>query len=168
MLDGVRGRPLADRVAYSLSELGNFSLIWYALAAAKASRSDEPIRDLARFAAIIGAEFALVNGGIKALFNRERPATDDDHPHELRNPSTSSFPSGHATSAFTAAALLSEGSRSGPVYYSLATAVAASRVYVRLHHASDVVGGIAIGIGLGAVARRVWRDGRHTHWSDRG
>lgn len=160
LLDGIRGNPVADRVAYSLSELGNFSLIWYVLAAAKASRSDEPIQSLARFAAIIGVEFAVVNGGIKSLFNRERPADGDDHPHGLRRPSTSSFPSGHATSAFTAAAVLSTDSPLAPVYYGLAVAVAASRVYVRLHHASDVLGGVAIGIGLGAIAHRAWPPGR--------
>jgi undecaprenyl-diphosphatase len=37
----------------------------------------------------------------------------------------------------------------------LAGLVAASRVYVRMHHASDVVAGIAFGLGLGLVARRV-------------
>ena len=38
----------------------------------------------------------------------------------------------------------------------LAGVVASSRVYVKIHHASDVVAGAAIGVGLAAVARRVW------------
>jgi membrane-associated phospholipid phosphatase len=29
-------------------------------------------------------------------------------------------------------------------------------VHVKIHHASDVAGGLAIGIGLGAVARALW------------
>jgi len=33
--------------------------------------------------------------------------------------------------------------------------VAASRVYVRMHHASDVIAGAALGVALGVVARRV-------------
>jgi undecaprenyl-diphosphatase len=40
-----------------------------------------------------------------------------------------------------------------PIYYAVAVIVAASRVHVKIHHASDVIGGIAIGIVLGEVAR---------------
>ena len=54
---------------------------------------------------------------------------------------TSSFPSGHATAAFCAATLLGGGAG----WYALAAAVAATRVYVRLHHASDVLAGAAFG-----------------------
>ena len=41
-----------------------------------------------------------------------------------------------------------------PVWYGLAGAVAFSRVYVRMHHASDVVVGAALGIALGRIVRR--------------
>jgi len=58
-----------------------------------------------------------------------------------------------------AAALLSDGSRAKPAYYALATVVAASRIHVRVHHASDVVGGIILGVALGALAKRAWRFG---------
>ena len=43
-----------------------------------------------------------------------------------------------------------------PLYYALAVVVASSRVYVRIHHASDVVAGAALGVGLGALANQVW------------
>ena len=69
---------------------------------------------------------------------------------------TSSFPSGHASAAFTAAGVLSQGDPLWPLYYGVAVVVASSRVYVKIHHASDVVAGAAIGIGLAAIARRVW------------
>ena len=59
--------------------------------------------------------------------------------------------------AFLAAALLSDGSRAKPAYYTLATVVAVSRIHVRIHHASDVVGGVVLGVGLGALAKRAWR-----------
>jgi undecaprenyl-diphosphatase len=72
-------------------------------------------------------------------------------------PLTSSFPSGHASAAFCAAGLLSEGSRLGPAYYGLATVVAASRVHVKIHYASDVLVGAAVGTALATVAKRVWR-----------
>ena len=103
----------------------------------------------------MGIESALVNLGIKSLFKRTRPAHEGDRPLQLRQPRTSSFPSGHATSAFTAAALLSDRDRLWPAYYGVAVVVAASRVYVRIHHASDVLAGVAVGVLLGQVGRRL-------------
>ena len=76
------------------------------------------------------------------------------HPLPFRQPITSSFPSGHATAAFCAATLLAENERRAPVYYALATVVALSRIHTKIHHASDVVGGIVIGLVLGRVGRR--------------
>ena len=76
---------------------------------------------------------------------------------EVRQPRTSSFPSGHASSATFAAALLA------PRTYQPVTAliwlaagtVATSRAYVRIHHASDVVAGVVTGGILVAITRRV-------------
>ena len=98
-----------------------------------------------------------MNGAVKALFRRTRPIAEFERPHRLRQPRTSSFPSGHASAAFVAAALLSDGRRAKPLYYGVAGVVALSRVHVRIHHASDVVGGIAVGVALGAIVKRVGR-----------
>lgn len=78
-----------------------------------------------------------------------------DRPFLLRRPRTSSFPSGHATAAFTAAGLLADDDPLWPVVLRVAVVVASSRVHVRIHHASDVLGGVAIGIVLGGVGRRL-------------
>ncbi len=40
-----------------------------------------------------------MNQGIKRLFDRERPTETGDERYEVRRPSTSSFPSGHASAA---------------------------------------------------------------------
>jgi undecaprenyl-diphosphatase len=152
--DRIRGNPVADRVFYTATELGDFSLIWLLLAAAKGLRSERDWHAGVRAVATLGVESLLVNQVIKQLFGRTRP-TWDDRPRNIRRPLTSSFPSGHATSAFCAAVVLSDGDPLWPVYFALAGVVAASRVYVRIHHASDVVAGIPIGLGFGAIARRV-------------
>ena len=80
-------------------------------------------------------------------------------PYGMRRPITSSFPSGHAAAAFAAAALLGAGGRRPAVvgWHLLAAAVAASRVYVRLHHPSDVLAGAALGAAYGRLARRYLR-----------
>ena len=154
----LRGRPVADRVFYSASALGDHGTIWLILAAIRGLRSDEGPPAAVRAAAGVGIESVLVNGPIKWMFRRQRPVLIGDRPLPLRRPRTSSFPSGHATSAFCAAALLSDGDEKwAPLYYGLALVVAWSRVHVRIHHASDVVAGMAIGALLGELSRRMVR-----------
>ncbi len=109
---------------------------------------------------ILGVDSVLVTGVIKSFFRRKRPEWDQPRAYKIRRPRTSSFPSGHASSAFTAAAVLSRDDHLDPLYYAAAVLVASSRVYVRIHHASDVIGGIATGAVLGGIARRAWKHRR--------
>jgi undecaprenyl-diphosphatase len=97
----------------------------------------------------LAIESIVINVVVKSLFSRERPIDQSyEHPHHLRYPMTSSFPSGHATAAFAAATLLSNRRWHRWLLYPLATLVALSRVHVRIHHASDVLGGAIIGLGF--------------------
>ena len=105
--------------------------------------------------AAVGAESLLVNGLIKSAFRRTRPLWEGERPLRVRRPRTSSFPSGHSSSAFSAAVLLSDDDALWPLYYAVAAIVASSRVYVKMHHASDVVAGAALGVGLGLLWRRL-------------
>ena len=155
--DALRGHPGLDRLFYTASELGDFSLIWHLAGTAQGLVSRRGPAAAVRLSVALGVESAIVNGALKSLVRRERPAADPaERPHHLRQPRTSSFPSGHASSAFMAASLLGEGSRLAPLAYGAAAIVAASRVHVRIHHGSDVVAGAAVGLALGALARRVW------------
>lgn len=159
-VDGVfaswRGNPFADRVFYSASALGDFGLMWLVLGLLRILRS-RPGDNRSGVRAIVatGIESVLVNAGLKSLFRRRRPRRVEAHPLPFRQPLTSSFPSGHATAAFCAATLLSEGERHKAGYYLLALVVASSRVYTKIHHASDVAGGILVGLALGRIARRI-------------
>jgi undecaprenyl-diphosphatase len=150
-LDRVRS-PGLDGVVYRLSSAADHSLLWQLCGAATALARGGDTRFAARFAVAMGAESLVTNGAIKLLFRRVRPAEYEDieFHHGLRRPITSSFPSGHATAAFCAATLLGGGSG----WYALASGVAATRVYVRLHHASDVVAGACFGLVLGGALRR--------------
>lgn len=154
--------PVADAVFYSLSSAFDHSIGWLALGAARSVAARDP-KPALRLAAVLGLESFTTNVAIKSLFRRVRPIENDDGfdrdttelPYGARIPITSSFPSGHATAAFTAAGLLSQGRRHAGPYYALAGLVAASRVYVRLHHTSDVAAGAALGLVMGRLARRV-------------
>jgi undecaprenyl-diphosphatase len=151
-----RGNRVADRLFYTATALGDFGLLWLALGLVRILRS-RPGDTRAGLRAIVatGIESVVVNAGLKSLFRRRRPHPVQAHPLPFRQPLTSSFPSGHATAAFCAATLLAEDERRAPLYYCLAFVVALSRIHTKIHHASDVVGGMAIGLVLGQVARRI-------------
>lgn len=153
--DHLRGKPLADRLFYAASELGDFSLIWLIAGAARALGSDRDLHAAIRLGASAAFETVLVNVGVKSLFRRRRPPFDIIRPHHLRRPHSSSFPSGHATSAFMAAVVLGEDDPLAPLYFAVATVVALSRIHVRIHHATDVLAGAAFGLALGAAIRRI-------------
>ena len=149
----LRGNAALDRMFYTASEAADFSVLWHAMGVVAAIIEDDPKIALGLSAAL-GIESALVNGPVKSLFKRSRPVQEVPRPHKRRQPRTSSFPSGHASAAMVAAALLSRHT-GGVAWYALAGAVATSRIHVRIHHASDVAGGLAVGVVLGAIARRV-------------
>jgi undecaprenyl-diphosphatase len=157
-VDHVRGNKAADRAFYAASELGDFSLIWHLLGTARGLTSDRRADEAFRLSAVLAAESLLVNGVIKSFFRRSRPTWTavTPRPHRLRRPRSSSFPSGHASAAFTAATLLAEDDPLWPLYYAAAAFVASSRTYVKIHHASDVLAGAATGIVLGRIARKAW------------
>ena len=148
-VDRVRS-PTLDTVAYRLSSAADHGLLWHACGATRALLRDGDLRGAARFALAMGLESAITNGPVKSLFNRVRPVdyTEVDFRYGLHRPITTSFPSGHATAGFCAATLLGGGA-----WYAAAAAVAATRVYVRLHHASDVVAGATLGLTMGLAMR---------------
>lgn len=154
-LERLRGNKLADTVFTTASEVGDFSLIWHIVGAARGLSSEARAGEAALFSALIGAESLVVNQGIKRLFRRIRPTEVGDPRYPVRKPSTSSFPSGHASSAFFAALLLTSwtGRRSAPLWFGLAGVVATSRAYVRIHHPSDVVAGALVGLALGQAVK---------------
>jgi membrane-associated phospholipid phosphatase len=153
----LRGRPRVDRLFYLASELGDFSLIWLIVGTAQGLRSDDDAAATGRLGATLLAESALVNQGIKRLVHRPRPLAAEPRPLHVRKPLTSSFPSGHSSSAVAAATLFSQRDpKLAPLYVALAAVVATSRVHVQVHHASDVVVGALVGAVIGQVVIRRW------------
>lgn len=153
--DQLRGNPAFDWLFYAASELGDHSRLWHMLAAAKAVRSLRAEPAALRVVVALAVESGLVNGLVKSMFNRSRPIITHERPLRLRIPRTSSFPSGHASSATMSAILLADKSKFGSLYYLAAAIVAISRIHVRIHHASDIAGGVAVGAALAAVVKKV-------------
>jgi membrane-associated phospholipid phosphatase len=122
---------------------GNYGVGWVAVGLAS--------RRPARVAATVWGTLA-VNYGIKQLVRRERPVIEDAVPL-ITLPRSSSFPSSHAAMSIAAAVVLTQLRPSAaPAWWTAAALMCASRVYVRAHHASDVVAGAVVGATCGAAA----------------
>lgn len=152
-----RGIPMVDRLFFGASNLGDFSLIWHIVGGLRALPPGRKPGSAIRFSSLLGIESLLVNQGIKRLFVRNRPGSADENTtkHQLREPVTSSFPSGHASAAFCASTVLANRSKFGSMWHLVAAVVSCSRIHVRLHHASDVAAGACLGFLLGKTIGRI-------------
>ncbi|MGI4792451.1 MAG: phosphatase PAP2 family protein [Janthinobacterium lividum] len=78
----------------------------------------------------------LLSEGLKSVIKEKRP---DSNSHD-------SFPSGHATAAFAAAAVESQWHpKEAPYWYAGAALISVSRVSLNRHYTQDVVAGAALG-----------------------
>jgi membrane-associated phospholipid phosphatase len=145
-------RDAVVRVATDLGSLYGVGIVSGLVALSGRSR-------LALRVALSGATAWTLAQAAKPLLPRERPYQSDGAERIVVEPAGTSWPSGHAAVAAAMAATLGEGR--GPVARTLLGAVAAavgvSRVYVGVHHPSDVVAGHGIGALSAALVRRVFR-----------
>jgi membrane-associated phospholipid phosphatase len=146
-----------DAVAHLVASAADRSKLWVGIAAVRAAGDQRTgYRAALRAIAVVGLESAAIHAVVKRLFRRDRPVTQVDLRFGARRPPSSSFPSGHAASAATAAVLLADGMPGWGMPLSvLALGVGWSRVQTGLHHTSDVAGGLAIGAALGWGVKRV-------------
>lgn len=153
----LRGRRWADGVAAAVSNLADYGAVWVALAGVKALRPGPGRRRAVLALAAAGCTSYAVNRAAKQLAGRERPppSSSDQEPGVLpvRRPTSTSFPSGHVLAAFCTALVLPGSSAGRARALAFAGAVAASRVHLRAHHASDVVAGALLGSAAGSVLR---------------
>ncbi len=134
--------------------LGDFGILWHMVGIVRAVADNSRVKQALILSALMGVESLLLNQGIKRFFKRERPTIKGDSRFKIRKPHTSSFPSGHASSAFFAAVVLTRWS-SGPaiaLWFCFAVIVATSRIAVRIHHASDIFAGALVGTAMGLLA----------------
>jgi undecaprenyl-diphosphatase len=95
---------------------------------------------------------------VKDVTHRARPFEAHPAIDPLYTVHSSSFPAGHAATAFAGAVLLAfVAPRCAPFALALATLIATSRVYVGVHYPTDVVAGAALGAVAGAAGAFVVR-----------
>jgi len=152
-LEHIRDLKLVVVVFTIASAVGDFGLLWHAIGLLRAIGSLDRLSQAFFFSLMIGIESLILNQGIKRLFRRSRPTERGDERFALRKPRTSSFPSGHSSSAFFSALVLTYFT-TWPwalLFYTFALIIATSRVGVRIHHASDVIGGAVVGTLMGVI-----------------
>ena len=115
----------------------------------------------ARAAIVVLAPVNLVVEALKWSVNRRRPDGE-------RRRSNSSFPSSHAANAAGIALVFGRRwRRLSPGFWLLAVLVGFSRMYLNRHFLSDVLCGVAIGVGVGWYTF-AWLRARGWTWEERG
>lgn len=139
------GNPLLDPLAVALGVLGlTWATALWALPVWFAGRRREAVDLLVLLALVEATVFVL-----KLALAVPRPDVGVRLAIPFDDPTDPSFPSGHATRAFAAAALLAMRARSwrwGAPLLAYAVAVSLSRVYAGVHWPSDVLAGAILGL----------------------
>jgi membrane-associated phospholipid phosphatase len=134
-------RPWLTPAVRGYSRLGNYGLGWAAAGALVGIVNGSP-RQVVGLPAAVGVAFGA-NVLVKRVVRRSRPAADG---HLIAAPTSSSFPSSHAaTSGAGAIAIGLSAPSLVPALVIAALGMAATRVYLGVHHVSDVVGGLVLG-----------------------
>lgn len=137
---------------YWLSFVAEFSILWQIAALVILAPFEDLRSQWIRLLIILLIESLLVNQVIKRITNRSRPEPTTKITTRPRRPKTTSLPSGHASSATLAAILLSIARpQLTIVFVILAVLVSASRIHNRVHHATDVLAGVATGVVFAAI-----------------
>jgi len=152
--------PSLDEPLRLLSNAANNSRLWFGIAAGLRIAGGESGRRAAtRGTVAIGVTSALVNLAVKAALPRQRPdraGAKVPGQRNVRMPTSTSFPSGHAAAGFAfAAAVGRDLPWLGVVLRFMAAAVAYSRVHTGVHYPSDAVVGALIGEGTGQTVAGV-------------
>lgn len=144
--DNMHG-PIMDKVMVISTYLGNRGLIWIVIIVSlMISKKYRKIGFIALLALILST--ILGEGILKHLVKRIRPSANIPAGNLLiAKPLSYSFPSGHATSSFSVAGVLAKYFKKYAIeFFSLASLISFSRLYLYVHYPTDVLAGIVLGL----------------------
>ncbi len=156
-INGLPHPPLANQAMSALTNVMNAGTGWIVvLACAAVVDRRRGLRALRQVPPPLWLATMAVEFPIKYYFRRRRPFIDLVQAIAVgKKPGTYSFPSGHSAASFAGAWLLCRHyPRLAPLWYSVASLVGFSRVYLGAHYPGDVLSGAVLGTLLAEGARR--------------
>ncbi len=141
--------PGLEGAAKALGRAGNNGGVWVGIGLALAIL-DSGHREAWLICAALGPIAIALNYLVKLIVKRPRPVLEGLPPLGGA-PSSLSFPSAHATSAFAVATAMTRVEPLGALAFVLALALSLGRPYLGMHYPSDVLAGALIGLGLGLI-----------------
>lgn len=151
--------PVLDKIMVLFTYAGTGALIWWVLYVA-------PLLITKHFGVSIilttalGINYVLGEVLIKKKVGRDRPSTRiSDEDMKINKPKDHSFPSGHSASSFCAftVILLNCPWWMWVPALALACTIAFSRIYLRVHYFTDVLGGVLLGLLDGTIVTLFFR-----------
>ncbi|MGV8984005.1 phosphatase PAP2 family protein [Clostridium sp.] len=144
--DNMHG-PIMDKIMVTSTYLGNGGIVWIMIIAVlMINKKYRRIGFMALGALILST--ILGDVVLKNVVKRVRPsATIPSINLLIAKPLSYSFPSGHTTSSFAVAGVLARYLKNYAFeFFSLASLIAFSRLYLSVHYPTDILGGIVLGL----------------------
>ncbi len=137
---------IMDNIMIGFTTLGNVGTIWILITLFLLVNKKYRKAGLMLLVAI-SLSTLLGEGILKHLIQRQRPFTHiPGFKLLISRPSGYSFPSGHSAVSFAAAIILSKNFKKYTAgFFTLASLIAFSRLYLYAHYPTDVICGIALG-----------------------
>lgn len=152
--------PVFDYIMPIFSYAGQTGIIWIILSFLLIFFGKKPAKRIGTLC-LVGLILSGISTEVvlKNVIRRERPYNVLENVNLLVPKEKSfSFPSGHATSSFTASSILGLLGRKYFLFFIfLATFISFSRIYCGVHYPSDVLSGCILGIILGNVVIFLYR-----------
>lgn len=151
--------PFLDKLMILITSLGDKGFIWITLSLILLINKKTRIVGILTLSALLISTI-IGEGLLKPFFQRPRPFTDFPSTILLIDKLTSySFPSGHASSSFAAAYVLSKYlKRYSFFFWGFAVMMGISRIYLFIHYPTDVIAGILLGLICGKVITYLYEE----------
>ena len=146
--------PILDNLMIFITSLGNGGMIWIVATIVLLIPKKTRKAGIMSAVALLGS-LIINNNIVKNIVQRPRPfVTFTDLQIIIPIPSEFSFPSGHTSSSFAAAAVFYRHlpKKLGLPSVILAGLIGFSRLYVGVHYPTDVIAGVLMGILLSYLA----------------
>lgn len=142
-----------DKVMPKITSLGDLGIIWLVISLLLMFRANQRDVGFKVISAILMTTL-IGEGIVKNIVRRQRPFKEKEKELLISKPITYSFPSGHTASSFAALTIFIQMNNTVALLAApIATMIAFSRIYLRVHYPTDVIFGVILGClcGIGVL-----------------